>query len=190
MRPVLRLEDLGEGKTAYWPGLSPEQRGAAVELARLRAELAEDRQVVARCLDDGRAAVQRWRATEPDRPWLALAALALHGWYTGIETALGRIARVVDQRTPVGATWHRDLLSQCMTEVPAVRPQVLPGELQHELLEFLEFRSFFRQVPGMNLDPDRLREGLARLIRVDPLVSGALDLFDRFLERTQGALAE
>jgi hypothetical protein len=170
--------------------LSPEERGASVELARLRAELSEDRKAMARCLDDARAAAEKWGATEPERPWLALGAVALHGWYTGIETALERIARAVDQRAPAGETWHRDLLSQCMTEVPSVRPQVLPRELERDLVELLEFRHFFRHAYGVNLDPGRLRSNLDRLLRVDPIASDALDLFDRFLQRAQGALAE
>lgn len=71
-----------------------------------------------------------------------------------------------------------------------MRPQVLPRELQRDLVELLEFRYFFRHAYGVNLDPGRLRGNLERLLRVDPLASAALDLFDGFLQRAQGALAE
>ena len=71
-----------------------------------------------------------------------------------------------------------------------MRPQVLPRELQRDLVELLDFRHFFRRAYGVNLDPGRLRGNLDRMIRVDPLASAALDLFDAFLQRAQGALAE
>ena len=42
----------------------------------------------------------------------------------------------------------------------------------------------------MNLDPGLLHGNLDRLLRIDPIASDALDLFDVFLQRAQGALAE
>jgi hypothetical protein len=124
--------------------LSPEQRGASVELARLRVEVAEDRSAMLRCLDDVRSALPHWDPPGPGRPWLALVAVALHGWYTGLETGLERVARAVDQRLPTGENWHRALLSQGTAEVPGVRPAVLPRALYGDLVELLEFRHFFR----------------------------------------------
>ena len=100
--------------------MSPEQKGASVEIARLRLEVGEDRDAMMRCLDDIHAALPHWGPPGPARPWMALVAVALHGWYTGLETAIERVARAIDQRVPTGEGWHRALLSQGTAEIPAV----------------------------------------------------------------------
>ena len=92
--------------------LAPEQKGASVEIARLRLEVAEDREAMLRCLGDIHAALPHFAPPGPARPWMALVAVALHGWYTGLETAIERVARAIDQRIPSGENWHRALLSQ------------------------------------------------------------------------------
>jgi len=146
---------------------------------------------MARCLDDVNEGLGHFTPPGPDRPWLALVAVALHGWYTGLETALERIARAIDQRVPTGETWHRDLLSQCTTEIPSVRPAVLPrATLHHDLVELLEFRRFFRHAYAVTLDPGRLRDNVDRLLRTAPVVAAALDEFETFLRTAQSSLAE
>jgi hypothetical protein len=116
-------------------------------------------------------------------------AIGLHGWYTGLETALERIARAIDQRVPTGENWHRNLLSQASAEVPGVRPAVLPRWLHVDLGELLEFRHFFRHAYGVNLDLGRLQDNVDRLLRVWPDVAGAFGGFDEFLRATQETLA-
>lgn len=172
--------------------MSPERSAASVDLARLRVEVAEDRAAMARCLEDlNEGLVHLRRPAGPDRPWLAMIAVALHGWYTGLETALERIARTIDQRVPNGETWHRDLLSQCTAEIPSIRPAVLPrSDLHLDLIELLEFRHFFRHAYGVKLDPVRLRDNVDRLLRISPGVAAALDAFDVFLRATQATLTE
>jgi hypothetical protein len=143
-----------------------------------------------RCLDDVRSALPHWDPPGPGRPWLALVAVALHGWYTGLETGLERVARAVDQRLPTGENWHRALLSQGTAEVPGVRPAVLPRALYADLVELLEFRHFFRHAYGVDLDATRLRDNVDRLLRVSPAVAEALDAFDAFVKTAQGTLTD
>lgn len=144
-----------------------------------------------RCLDDVNEGLGHFTPPTQARPWLAMVAVALHGWYTALETALERIARAIDQRVPTGETWHRDLLSQCTAEIPSVRPAVLPrAALFHDLVELLEFRRFFRHAYGVSLDPGRLRDNGNRLLLVAPGVGAALDEFDAFLRTAQSTLAE
>ena len=105
--------------------MSPERTGASVDLARLRVEVAEDRAAMSRCLDDVRSGLGHWGTPGPEPEWMALVAVGLHGWYTGLETALERVARAIDQSVPTGDSWHRNLLSQCTADVPPIRPAVL-----------------------------------------------------------------
>jgi hypothetical protein len=168
--------------------LSPERTGASVDLARLRVEVAEDRAAMSRCLDDVRSGLGHWGTPGPEPEWMALVAVGLHGWYTGLETALERVARAIDQCVPTGDSWHRNLLSQCTADVPPIRPAVLPRALHFDLIELLEFRHFFRHAYGVSLDGARLRDNIDRLLRVSPAVATALDAFDQFLRMAQDAL--
>ncbi|MGH7438342.1 MAG: hypothetical protein ACRENE_21880, partial [Polyangiaceae bacterium] len=106
--------------------MSPEQAASAASLARLREEAKLDRVAMERRLHDLDEAESRLQRTPGDPAALALAAWALHGWYTALETLLERIARQIDCAVPEGDRWHRELLSQMVTEVPGLRPAVVP----------------------------------------------------------------
>jgi hypothetical protein len=170
--------------------VSAEGRASLAELARLRDEVAADRQAMGRCLDDVREVLGRWRRKAgPDRPYLALAAVALHGYYSALESVCERSARLLDGSVPHGAAWHRDLLSQAMTEVPGLRPAIVPRALTADLLSLLEFRHFFRHAYGVELSATKLRENLDRLVAIERAVDESLDGFDAFLRQAMVALA-
>lgn len=170
--------------------MSPEGRAAAAVLARLRAEISTDRGHLERHLTDARDVVARW-SHAPGRPDLALAAVALHGWYTSLELLWERIGRQLDQEMPVGESWHRDLLFQMTTEIPQVRPPVVPAALRLDLDELRSFRHFFRHGYSVapDLEPVRLRRELDRLLRIGSEVARALEAFDQFLADEQSSLA-
>ncbi len=87
----------------------------------------------------------------------------LHGFYTGCEALLVRIARASD-RLPRGADWHKALLIGSAAGIDAVRPPVLSLDTTTALMRFLEFRHFFRAAYGVTLDVDKLREHLDALL--------------------------
>lgn len=163
--------------------MTDDERATAALVARLRGEIREDRALLARCIADADQAGTRI-ATAPDDPAiLALGAVGVHGWYTGLETILERIARQIDQEVPTGPRWHRELLSQMVVEIPGVRPPVLPSPTLPMLAELLTFRHFFRHAYGIVLDHDRIVLHLANLASVAPPTDVALDAFDAFLAR-------
>jgi hypothetical protein len=169
--------------------VSPEARASAAALARLLAEIAEDRVAMAARLDDAREATRRLDATPRDPGALALAAVALHGWYTGAEAVFERIARQLDGALPHGDRWHRELLSQMSAEIPGTRPPVIPAEVVRDLGALLAFRHFFRHGYGVTLDATHLQIELARLLAIHTDTDRALDLFRTFLEETAQKLA-
>lgn len=169
--------------------MSAEARGSLADLARLQDEIAADRRAIARCREDLHEALAAWRSAAPDRAHLALAAVALHGLYSALESILERVGRILDGGVPSGETWHRDLLSQGMTEIPSVRPAVIPRALYPDLVALLEFRHFFRHAYGVDLDPAKLRDNLDRALSVGPDVDAALDAFDEFLSRAMTSLS-
>ena len=163
--------------------MSPEQRATAAALARLRGEIADDRAAMLRRVRDLDDADSRLARAAGDSAALALAAWAVHGWYTALETLIERVARQLDAEVPGGERWHRELLAQCTVEVPGVRPAVLPREVRVDLESLLAFRHFVRHAYGVELDPSRLAIESARLRAVAPAVTRALDAFESFLER-------
>jgi hypothetical protein len=164
--------------------LSPEARTMATVLARLLAEIKEDRHGIAKRISDAREAQRRLDAAPDDPGTLALAGYALHGWYTGFETVCERIARELDLSVPTGERWHRELLSQMSADVPGVRPAVIDSRLVSELALLLAFRHFFRHAYAVTLEADRLTRELSRLLAVEAAVGAALDTFAAFLTAT------
>lgn len=161
--------------------MSDAGRASRAALARLRREVAVDREAMRERVLEVKDVRGRWTDGPPERPWLAVAAVALHAWYTGLEAALERIAREVDGEVPAGEASHRGLLSQAATQVPGLRPAIVDPTLEADLAALLGFRHFFRHAYGVRLDPGKLSAELDRLLRVAPQVEQALDAFDGFL---------
>jgi hypothetical protein len=162
--------------------MSPEQAASAAALARLREEMKEDRAAMARRIRDLDEAEARLQRSAGDPAAMALAAWALHGWYTALETLLERVARQIDCDVPEGDRWHRELLSQMVAEVPGLRPSVIPREERASLESLLAFRHFVRHAYGVDLDAEKLGAEARRLRVAAPAVSKLLDAFDAFLD--------
>ena len=145
-----------------------------VRLTRLSKELDSDMAALdARGREVGEL-VQAWgTAGSLPRAELVLLAVNLHGWYTALETALERVARLLDQTVPAGKTWHVDLLAQMQVEIPGLRPAVVPGAAIPELHELRKFRHFFRNAYVLDLDPALVRARAESLLRIrQPVVDG------------------
>jgi len=146
-----------------------------VRLTRLRVELAADCAAM-----DARSAevaelVDRWdKGGSLGRPELVLLAVNLHGWYTALETALERVARLLDRSSPEGGSWHIDLPAQMKLDMPGVRPAVIPEQAVQGLHELRKFRHFFRSAYVLDLDEAQVRQRAAELLQVDRPMATAL----------------
>jgi hypothetical protein len=170
--------------------VSPDATTSAAVLARLAVEITEDRAGIAKRLEDAREAARRIAVTPADPGALALAGVALHGWYTRLETIFERVARGLDQSLPTGDRWHRELLSQMSAEVPGVRPRVIDPALVPDLALLLAFRHFFRHAYAVTFDAQHLRVELDRLLSLAAVIDGALDALATFLGATMTSLAQ
>lgn len=170
--------------------MAPEERSALATLARLRREIGQDRSAMKAHLGEARESLAQLSGGHPDRPWPSHAAVTLHAWYTALETLLERVARDLDEEVPRGDGSHRVLLSQAMTDIPGVRPPVLPQALSTDLLSLLSFRHFFRHAYAVELDTGKLRTELQRLLTVAPQVDAALDAFDGVLVAAERSLTK
>ncbi len=161
--------------------MSPEAVAAAATLARLNGELNADRSAMGARADEVRELLADWGQRSSDRAQLALAAVALHAWYTALETLLERVARTIDRTVPGGNRSHAELLSQMMVEIPGVRPAVLKRACESSLIALLSFRHFFRHAYAVELDPLRLEAELRRVDSIEPKISQSLAEFEAFL---------
>ena len=138
-----------------------------VRLTRLKTDLASDRAAMDARESEVAELVRLWDKTGSlGRPELVLIAVNLHGWYTALETALERVARLLDQTVPDGGSWHLDLLAQMRLEVPGVRPAIVPESVMPGLHELRKFRHFFRNAYALDLDVALVRQRAADLLRV------------------------
>lgn len=116
------------------------------------------------------SADRHWRrsltALEDQDAYLSAAALALHGFYTGVERLMELIARDVDGGVLGGESWHAELLQQMSMKVPGIRPAVISTETAAWLDEYRKFRHLVRNVYAVVLLPDRMAS------LVDTLPSG------------------
>lgn len=156
---------------------------AEVALARLSSELNRDRAAMdslAKIISDSAVALTR----EPvDRRDLSTLGLDVHRWYTGLEALLERVDRTFGSLPSSTERWHQELLEGACLDIPGVRPAIVPSAALTDLMDVLRFRHFLRHAYGVELDPQRLSEVVAALIRARPRVSQQLDAFQAFLDQ-------
>lgn len=169
--------------------MSPEQRMSLATLSRLKRELQADVSALRMRQQEVQESIDRW-GEPPDKAVVTFGAAAIHAWYTALEGALERAARILDGDVPSGDRWHQDLLSQAFTEVPGVRPAVLTEALQPDLLACLAFRHFFRHAYAVVLNPDKVKAELERLDRLADGVAGEVEAFMRFVSDAMAQLCE
>ena len=91
------------------------------------------------------------KSRKPDLIETAALGSVLHSFYTGIERILTLIAKRIDTDLPSGNVWHRELLIQ-MSKPSNGRGAVLSQELFTSLMEYLNFRHYFRHSYEYRLD--------------------------------------
>jgi hypothetical protein len=148
-------------------------------IQRARAEIASDLTAYSALIDELTSLppfVDGPRSTQ------AQAAVALHHAYGAIESALARIARLLDDSPPEGPDWHQTLLAAMALDIESVRPAVLSRPALSALRRLLGFRHFFRHAYAVELDGKRLEE-----LRDVAVSSRTIVLLD--LKRFDGTLA-
>ena len=120
---------------------------------RIRDELTDINSEVARVQKSWEASLE---ANDPDA-YIDSVALNLHGFYSGVERLFELIATQVDDATPEGEAWHRQLIDQMAHEVSETRPAVLDEFVASALDEFRKFRHLVRNVYTIHLDSERMR---------------------------------
>ncbi len=109
-------------------------------------------------------------------------ALNLHGFYSGIERLLERIAVQVDGSLPQGANWHQSLLLQMADELPSVRPAVISDEVRQWLDEYRGFRHIVRNVYTYKFEPSRIERLTLNVLNLFDQLKNEMSAFADFLD--------
>jgi hypothetical protein len=109
-------------------------------------------------------------------------ALNLHGFYSGIERLMKKIAVSVDGHLPQGANWHQTLLFQMAQEKPHVRPAVISEGVRQAMDEYRGFRHTVRNVYSYKFDPSRLERLTVNAPKLFLQLKQELSAFSDFLE--------
>jgi len=56
--------------------------------------------------------IEKCKLSEPDLIEITAAASVIHSFYNGVEKIFLTIGKHIDNKTPEGHQWHRDLLKQ------------------------------------------------------------------------------
>ena len=120
------------------------RRRIEVELEQMALHLEQHRPLIA-------------QATESRPEWrgVAVLALMLHGFYTGVERTLSRIAKDTGRLPSGGATWHRDLLQSAVSATDR-SPAIISPELLERLEGLLAFRHFVRNAYAHQYEWDQM----------------------------------
>lgn len=146
---------------------------------RIRGEISDLDQTVQRAL-------MGWEKAQAvlEEPNLMLdsVALNLHSFYSGVERLFELIVRHVDQKMPVGETWHRNLLNQVAHENKPIRPAVIGRDSFEALDELRRFRHLVRNVYTINLVPEKMIVLMTALPNLWTQLRAELQAFADFLE--------
>ena len=154
--------------------MSPEQLAAA-ELLRLARDIEAEVEVIETLAREVAEVVARPLPLGAEAQ--AYLAMKLHGWYTGLEALLERVARLLEGSVPDGPSSRQDLLRDMTLSLPGIRPAVIDRSRLADLTELLSFRHFFRHAYAVPLDEEAMRRHAQRLGQVHQGVVADLTSF-------------
>jgi hypothetical protein len=93
---------------------------------------------------------------EPDKFDCSALGYLLHNFYNGAENIFKSIAVVFGNRVDK-EEWHSALLKRMLLEIEDVRPRVISIDLYKRLLDYKNFRHFFRHAYIFELDWTKMK---------------------------------
>jgi hypothetical protein len=92
---------------------------------------------------------------KPDKFDVSAYGYILHNFYNGVENIFKNIIKVFGNNLDK-EQWHIDLLKKMMIEVEDIRPSVISENLFLKLIDYKNFRHFFRHAYLFELDWDKM----------------------------------
>ena len=94
---------------------------------------------------------------------MAATAAFLADFYTGIENILKRISRCYGAPMPTGDDWHVELFGRFCEPGFQGLPVMFDAEQKAAIAKYRQFRHVIRHGYAMQLDWDRMAEGVAKV---------------------------
>ena len=91
----------------------------------------------------------------PDKFDVSAYGYILHNFYNGVENIIKNISKVFGNNVDKNQ-WHSDLLKKMIIEVKDIRPQVISEKVYLKLIDYKNFRHFFRNAYLFELDWDKM----------------------------------
>lgn len=148
---------------------------AVVRLARWLAEAPLELAALARHHGDLATYAAALSADPSNGPLCAAVAVALHAYYTALESLFDRTARHVDGAPPDTRDWHRELLMQMAADLMPLRPRLVPAALLESIDALRRFRHFFRHAYAVRLEAQHLLQHAATVTACHVELRAALD---------------
>lgn len=99
--------------------------------------------------------INKCKLQEPDYVELCAIGSIIQSFYNGIENILLLIAKNVDNSVPNQGKWHSELLAAMCIKTENRTP-VLSESLKAVLLDYMNFRHFFRHSYGYSIKWDKV----------------------------------
>lgn len=147
-----------------------------ITLERIREEM----EFVNQSITKSEKAWQKAKISNDDSFYDSVA-LNLHNMYNGIERIFEQIAINVDESTPEGKNWHRDLLIQMSLNIKDIRPNVISDPLFKILDKYRSFRHVVRNIYTFQFDLGKLDQLIDHLKDFTKLLNTDIENFYRFL---------
>lgn len=104
---------------------------------------------------------------------------AMQSGYTSFEAALARTMALIGEERPVGPDWHKQLVERSASDVPGLRPAILPADILPLARKIRGFRHWAMHGYDEPFDPDEAAPTIEATRRLCPMLKPA---FDRFAE--------
>ena len=93
---------------------------------------------------------------EPGKFNCSAAGYLLHNFYNGVENIFKQVASVFGNKVDK-EEWHSAFLRRMLLEIEDIRPKVISEDLYKTLLEYKNFRHFFRNAYLFELDWSKMK---------------------------------
>ena len=135
---------------------------AAVNLDVLREEIAIQLELMDATISEIEAIQTDLASRPPTVREKAAAAAFLADFYTGVENILKRISCCYDVTMPAGDDWHVELFGRFCEPGFQGLPGLFDAEQKKSLAKYRQFRHVIRHGYAMQLDWERMAEGVAK----------------------------
>ncbi|HOK41531.1 MAG TPA: hypothetical protein PLD27_10890 [bacterium] len=122
----------------------------------LIAEIEFERKKIIKLKEDIELLKEKNQNKIPDKFDASVYGYILHNFYNGVENILKNIANVFGNNIDK-SIYHSDLLKKMIIEIKDIRPKVISENLYLKLVEYKNFRHFFRNAYLFELNWDKMQ---------------------------------